>query len=140
MLRFRPFHLLGLLPILALAGCGGPEKFATNATATDSNATDNAVAVAGRDEPPSKLGKYGGTLTSATISDPKSFNYWVSGETSTSNIVGPLYDTLNTLNSYTLKYDAELAELPTISPDGKTWTFKLKPALKMERWPAAQCR
>ena len=113
----------------ALAGCGGPEKFATNATTSDTNAAQTTVA-AGRDEPPSKPGKYGGTLTVATISDPKSFNYWVSGETSTSNIVGPLYDTLNTLNPYTLQYEAELADLPTISADGKTWTFKLKPNLK----------
>ena len=128
MIRFRPFHLLGLLPILALAGCGGQEQFATNATATDSNATE--VQAAGREEPASIPGKYGGTLTSATISDPKSFNYWVSGETSTSDIVGPLYSTLNTLNAYTLQYQAELAELPQISPDGKVWTFQLRDGLK----------
>ncbi len=129
MIRFRPFHLLGLLPALALAGCGGQEKFASNSTETSDNAAPSQNA-AGRDEPPSKLGKYGGTLTAATISDPKSFNYWVSGETSTSNIVGPLYDTLNTLNPYTLKYEAQLADLPEISPDGKVWTFKLKDGLK----------
>ena len=143
-LRFSSFSLFiplcAVLVPLALSGCG-PEKFATNGN-TSAPAGNTAAANATADnsastrvaqnvvEPPSKLGKYGGTMTSSTISDPKSLNVWVAGENSTSQIVGPLYETLITQNAYTLKWESDLADLPKVSADGLTWTFTLKPNLK----------
>lgn len=129
--RLLPFAL-AVVPFFA-AGCG-EEKFATN-----SNSANNATAgtdvvspttVMPVDEPPSVPGKYGGTLTSSTISDPKSLNLWIAGENSTSGAVGPLYDALIERNPYTLQWEGALAELPKISDDGKTWTFQLKENLK----------
>jgi peptide/nickel transport system substrate-binding protein len=86
--------------------------------------------VASSVEPPSKPGKYGGTLTDVTLGDPKTFNIWVASEASSFGVAGPLYDTLIGQNSYTLKWEGHLSELPTISKDGLVWTFRLKPGLK----------
>ena len=122
-----------------LSGCGGDEKYATGNGNAATNQTGNQATAqpdgapaqtVNRVEPPSTPGKYGGTLTDSTISDPKSFNIWVSAESSTSAVVGSLYDTLIGRNSYTLGWEGRLAELPVISKDGLTWTFKLKPNLK----------
>ncbi len=127
------FLLAVSLISLAVAGlgCGGPEEFASNTTTgnTTGKATITVTSTAG-EEPPSEPGKYGGTLTSSVISDPKSFNIWISNETSTGSVVGPLYESLITLNPYTLQWEDALAELPQISADGLTWTFQLKPNLK----------
>ncbi|BCM93282.1 putative ABC transporter-binding protein [Abditibacteriota bacterium] len=129
---FRSFFALSLVGGVLLAGCGGQEKFASNSngsvasTASPQDAQPMAMHV----EPTSQPGKYGGSLTTATISDPKTFNYWVAGETSSTGVVGPLYESLISLNSYTLQYEDDLADLPEISKDGLTWTFKLKEGLK----------
>lgn len=134
--------LFASLPLAAIlfAGCG-EEKFATK-NSINSSATNSAGNTAGAQvietpgtpakvvEPPSTPGKYGGTITSSTISDPKSFNLWVSGETSTSAVVGPLYEALISQNPYTLEWEDALSELPKVSADGLTWTFQIKPDLK----------
>ena len=136
-LLYRSFGVsCAVLGVLALGGCGGGEQFASNTTnnanannANANNATNNVNVVAS-EEPPSKLGKYGGTLIEDSISPPKTFNYWVAAETSSTGAVGPLYSALISRNGYTLKWQDELAELPKISADGLTWTFQLKPNLK----------
>jgi peptide/nickel transport system substrate-binding protein len=121
-----------------LAGCpSGPSTSPSpNASGTTPNGTTPPIATTGYqakfglpEEPKSEVGKYGGKMTTANISDPKTFNYWVSAETSSSNILAPLYEGLNQLNTYTLKYQARLADLPTISADGLTYTYKLREGL-----------
>ncbi len=144
----RFFAFAAALPtaVALLSGCGGEEEFATNNSATNSATgtaavpTDNAAPGEGgagataqlvsREEPATQPGKYGGGLPEAAIAGPKSFNLWVSSETSTSNAVGPLFEGLITLNAYTLQYEGRLAEMPKISGDGKVYTFTLKPNLK----------
>jgi peptide/nickel transport system substrate-binding protein len=126
-LFFTP--LLALLP-LTFSGCGGSEKFADNSTNNATNTATHTASPTSAEEPPSQPGKYGGTLTEDSISDPKTFNLWVAAETSSTGAVGPLYDALIGLNAYTLKWEGHLAELPEISEDGLTWTFQLKPNLK----------
>ena len=81
----------------------------------------------GNIEPPSKPGKYGGTITEATLGDPKTFNLWVAGDAGSFGAAGPLYDSLIGQNAYTLKWEARLCELPKVSKDGRIWTFRLKP-------------
>lgn len=134
---FFSIALLALPGAVVLVGCGGDEEFATTNSAN--SATQTAVAPANnaatpgdmnaKEEPPSQPGKYGGTLTGSVISDPKTFNYWVAAETSSTGAVGPLYDALLGRNAYTLQWEGRLAELPQISSDGLTWTFQLKPGL-----------
>ncbi len=131
-LRLLP--LLALPFAVALAGCGGQEKFANSNTAvSDTSRTDAGLADAqdGKiTEPPSKPGKYGGKITDATAGDPKTFNLWVSADASSSGAVSPLYSALLERNAYTLEWEGALAELPKVSEDGLTWTFTLKPDLK----------
>ncbi len=124
---------VALLGAVGLGGCGGQEKFANSNVALSSGEADKGVADAQSGSvsiPPSTLGKYGGQLTDATISDPKTFNLWVSAETSSSDATGSLYENLINRNSYTLQWESQLAELPTISADKLTWTFKIKPEVK----------
>lgn len=130
--HFRSLFAVSLLGSALLAGCGGQEKFANSNVAVSGEGVDKDVADAQGDSqlPPSKPGKYGGTLTDAVISDPKTFNLWVSADAGSSDATGGLYDALLTRNSYTLKWEDQLAELPTVSKDNLTWTFKIKPNLK----------
>lgn len=125
-----PLAPLSVLTCAALlGGCGGNEKFAssTNNAANNAAGPDTPTKVA---EPETVLGKYGGTLTEDSISGPKTFNLWVAAENSSSGAVSELYDSLIGQNAYTLEWEDRLAELPEISADGLTWTFKLKPDLK----------
>ena len=134
MIRFRPIHLLGLLPALAVAGCGGQEKFADSNTALSdqSRMTEGLADAQGGTvaEPESVAGKYGGSLTDAAAGDPKTFNLWVSADASSSNSVGNLFSSLISRNQYTLEWESGLAELPEVSADNLTWTFTMKPNLK----------
>ncbi len=130
---FRSFFAVSLLGGALLAGCGGQEKFANSNEAVSGSTMDKGVADAQNGDvtlPPSQPGKYGGTLTDAAISDPKTFNLWVSADSGSGEAVGGLYENLISRNSYTLKWEDQLAELPTVSPDNLTWTFKIKPNLK----------
>lgn len=139
--RFLPFALalpfsLALLPVL-ISGCG-EEKFATDpnaaknsasgATNTATGPTDTGTAKVV--EPPSKPGKYGGTLTDATITDPRTFNLWVAADTGSTGAVGNLFDVLLGRNSYTQEWEGRLADLPKVSADNLTFTFTLKPGVK----------
>jgi peptide/nickel transport system substrate-binding protein len=132
--RFLQFLPLLALGGLSLSGCGGQEKFVkSGASVSSGSGADKDLADAQSGpivEPPSKPGKYGGTLTDAAPGDPKTFNYWVSADASSSGAVSPLYSSLIERNSYTLEWQGALAELPEISADGLTWTFKLKDGLK----------
>ena len=130
---FRSALGLSVLGAMWLGGCGGQEKFANSNVALSGGGADTGVADAQSGDvkiPPSTLGKYGGQLTDATISDPKTFNLWVSAETSSTDATGSLYEALISRNSYTLGWESQLAELPTISADKLTWTFKIKPDAK----------
>ena len=119
---------------MAVAGCGGQEKFADSNVAVNdqSRMTDGLTdAQSGTVvEPKSTPGKYGGSLTDSALGDPKTFNLWVSADAGSSDAVGNLFSSLITRNLYTLKYESALAELPEVSADGLTWTFQMKPNLK----------
>ena len=134
MIRFSPISLLGILPVLALAGCGGQEKFAdSNVAVNDQSRMTQGLADAQGGtvtEPESVPGKYGGSLVDAALGDPKTFNLWVSADASSSNSVGNLFSSLISRNQYTLEWESGLAELPTVSDDNLTWTFTMKPGLK----------
>jgi peptide/nickel transport system substrate-binding protein len=135
-LRSRISRFLPIFPLaaLALAGCGGQEKFANSNTAvSDQSRTDADLKDAQTEkvvEPASTPGKYGGSLTDAALGDPKTFNLWVSADASSSGAVGALYSAMLERNPYTLEWEGALAELPKVSADGLTWTFQLKPNLK----------
>ncbi|MBR6164288.1 ABC transporter substrate-binding protein [bacterium] len=75
-------------------------------------------------------GKYGGEFITSEISDPKTFNPWVSKDATSSSIGDMLYDALVT--SSPLKGDIVpvLAKSYEISDDKKTYTFHLREGVK----------
>jgi peptide/nickel transport system substrate-binding protein len=122
---------LVLLPLL-IAGCGG--KSGGNASATTAGGSSPAVTLTPADmagmQKTDATGKFGGRFTDAAFSDPKTFNFLISKETSSSQILGLIFDGLVTRNPQTLKIEPDLAESWTSSPDSKTWTFKLRKGIK----------
>lgn len=112
---------------VALAGCGGPPPVAGTGPAGTS-ATPTSAGVG--DEPASVPGKYGGKLTTATTDDPKTLNFWIAAETTTTDILAPVYEALNDRNNFTLKFEPHLADLPEISSDGLVYTYQLREGLK----------
>lgn len=75
-------------------------------------------------------GKRGGTLSDAVIADPKTFNMLIAKETSSTGAVGGMFDGLVRRNPTTLQIEPALAESFQHSPDGRSWTFKLRQGLK----------
>ncbi len=73
-----------------------------------------------------QVGKYGGRLTLATLSDPKSFNMIIAQETSTTNALAYLFEGLTDTDGVTAEVRPKLAESWTHSEDGKVWDFKLR--------------
>jgi peptide/nickel transport system substrate-binding protein len=124
---------LSAFSLCFFSGCGGQEKFANSNATLSSSAADSDVAdgqSGNLQEPPSQPGKYGGKMTDAVPGDPKTFNLWVSADATSAGYAGMLYSSLIEQNQYTLQWEPALAELPEISKDGLTWTFKMKPGLK----------
>jgi peptide/nickel transport system substrate-binding protein len=78
-----------------------------------------------------RIGKPGGTLTFSTISGPKTFNLAISTETSSTAILGYLFEGLTMTSWLTGQVEAALAESWEHSDDGLTWTFHLR---KDVRW------
>lgn len=66
----------------------------------------------------------------ASFAEPKTFNIIVAKETSSTAPLGLVFDGLVTRNLETLEFEPALAESYEHSPDGRTWTFHLRPGLK----------
>ncbi|WP_456342904.1 ABC transporter substrate-binding protein [Thermovibrio sp.] len=71
-------------------------------------------------------GKYGGTLYTATSSDPKTFNLVVAHETSSTEAVGELFEGLTEIDVKTLKPAPALAESWEFKDGGLRWIFHLR--------------
>lgn len=69
-------------------------------------------------------------LVTASLSDPKTFNLIVSNETSSTAVLGDLFEGLVRLNPKTLKQEPMLAESWEMSDDGKEWTFHLREGVR----------
>lgn len=68
-------------------------------------------------------------LNTSTISDPKTFNIVVADETSSTEAVGPLFESLLRRNYTTLDFEPGLAESYEFYDDGKRWLFRLREEL-----------
>ncbi len=127
-----------LLPLLfsvavtggVVAGCGGPPPAIDGSNTSVEGKTPSSGAVLSVEEPPSEPGKYGGKITVSQVTDPKTFNPITTGETTSSDILAPVFEGLNNRNNYTLEMEPALAELPKISADGLTYTYVIKEGLK----------
>ena len=85
--------------------------------------------MAGMDKTEAK-GKFGGRFTDAAFAEPKTFNFIIAKETSSTVPLNMIFDGLITRNSQTLAIESDLAESWTSSPDARTWTFKLRKGIK----------
>jgi peptide/nickel transport system substrate-binding protein len=106
------------LSILILVGCGKTEK---------------AVEEGSEGNPPpyiERIGRHGGRLVLATISDPKSFNPILAKETSTTVITNHIFEGLTTTDGITKEVEPNLAERWEVSEDGLRWRFYLRKDVK----------
>ena len=111
---------------IALAGCGGGK----NENATKGSTPKLSDADMSDFQKRTVTGKQGGKFSDATIADPKSFNPLLANETSSTDILALLFDSLVSRNPETLEFEGDLASSWTMSDDKKTWTFKLRKNLK----------
>ena len=72
------------------------------------------------------IGTRGGTLTFATISEPLTFNLAISNDSSSSNVLGHVFEGLTETSWLTDQVEPALAESWERSDDGLTWTFHLR--------------
>ena len=72
------------------------------------------------------IGKHGGDLTFATISEPLTFNLAISTDASSSGVLGSLFDGLTETSWLTDEVEPALAESWDHSDDGLTWTFNIR--------------
>ncbi len=75
-------------------------------------------------------GKYGGTLYTATSSDPKTFNLVLAHETSSTDAVGELFEGLTEVDVKTLKPAGALATSWEFKDGGRRWIFHLRKGVK----------
>jgi len=107
---------------LFLAGCGkqaAPQQAAVNAPLADPPLLA-----------PCAPGVPGGRLVVSAFGDPKTFNPITANEQSSDEIVRHLFAGLTGLDSPSQTVEPALAYGWTNSPDGKTWTFKLRKNLR----------
>ena len=72
------------------------------------------------------IGKQGGALTIATISEPLTLNLAISTDAGSSGVLGYLFDGLTETSWLTDEVEPALAESWEHSEDGLTWTFHLR--------------
>ena len=73
-----------------------------------------------------QMGKHGGTLTSAILSDPLTFNLAIATDATSSGVVGYLFEGLTEVSWLTDEVEPGLAESWENSDDGRSWTFRLR--------------
>ena len=76
------------------------------------------------------IGKHGGTLTYATISEPLTFNLAIANDASSTGVLGYLFEGLTETSWLTDEVEPLLAESWEHSDDGLTWTFHLRDDVK----------
>ena len=72
------------------------------------------------------IGKSGGSLTFATISEPLTLNLAISTDTGSSGVLGYLFDGLTEISWLTNQVEPGLAESWESSADGLTWIFHIR--------------
>ena len=136
--------LLAVVSVALVAACGdddeGPAETppateeATAAPTATPTATAEARAEDGRlgqlranaSEFEYQIGTFGGTLTSAILSDPLTFNLALSTDATSSGVLANLFEGLTEVSWLTDEIEPGLAESWETSEDGLSWTFRLR--------------
>jgi peptide/nickel transport system substrate-binding protein len=125
MTKFATVAALAAAMIFSLGGCGKkPEPTPSEKSAASYPLPDPPVVV---DCTP---GIPGGRLIISEMGDPKTFNYITANEESSIDICRFMFWNLLNLDEPTQTVEPGLAEFWTNSPDGKTWTFRLRKNLR----------
>jgi len=77
-----------------------------------------------------QIGKQGGQFVYSSISPPKTFNEIVASETSSSQVLGFIYEGLTRDDPVTSDTIPNIAESWDVSEDGKTYTFHIRDGVK----------
>ncbi|MDR7520942.1 MAG: ABC transporter substrate-binding protein [Armatimonadota bacterium] len=77
-----------------------------------------------------EIGRYGGTLVDAQVSEPRTFNPVIVTDASTGRVLGPIFEGLVESNYLTGEIEPALAESWTLSGDHRTWTFTLRQGIR----------
>ena len=124
---FRIIFLLTAIATLSLLGCSDNEP----RTVSESPNTIADELKANAEAFEYTIGQPGGTLTSATVSEPLTLNLAVSKDAGSSSVLGYLFEGLTETSWLTDEIEPALAESWTHSDDGLTWIFLLR---KDVRW------
>jgi peptide/nickel transport system substrate-binding protein len=108
--------LVLLALVVGLAACGGGD---------DTASSDTTAAATG-----ASGGTAGGTLVFGTSSDPVVLDGALVSDGESLRVIDQIFETLVTLKPGTTELEPGLAESWEISPDGKTYTFKLRQGVK----------
>lgn len=138
--RGKKLLIAGLSCSLLISGCPSEEgdstgdntasPAASQSTApTDTNTASTNNAMGSTIEYKPVIGKQGGKRTITSFSPPKTFNYHLAAETSSTDILGQMYEGLVYTDPFTTETKPAIAESWTISPDKKTYTVKMKKGL-----------
>lgn len=114
-----------LLAVAALAGCGK-----NTPSASSDNSTPNTPNTIPLPDPPCVVtcapGVPGGKFIICELREPKTFNFLISDELSSRYIGRLMFWPLLNFDAPTQTVKPGMAYFWTNSPDGKTWTFKLR--------------
>ena len=105
---------------LTLSGCGGSGRTETTFHDTHPLPPDTMTVAA------PEIGTYGGRFVIAQTSSPKTFNYTMANETSSTDIDALLNVFLTGYNNITQQLEPQLAKSWELSADGTTWTWHLR--------------
>ena len=119
---WRAFTLLALAPALALLSCSDDRR----AVVSDGPGTVADELRRNAENFEYTIGQSGGTLTFATISEPLTFNPALSNDTSSSEVLGNLFEGLTETSWLSDEIEPGLAKSWTHSEDGLTWIFLLR--------------
>ncbi len=117
-------------PVPAPTATPAPAPSPTSAPATDDRFSTVDQLKKNAEEFEYTIGKHGGAVTSATISEPLTFNLAISNDASSSGVLGYLFEGLTRTSWLTNEVEPELAESWESSEDGLTWTFHLRNDVK----------
>ena len=113
------------LLLVSLVSCGKKSKDASDQSKDATPRPDGALVVQG------VHGKHGGRYVATLRADPKTWCAPIANEVSTTDITnGLLFETLVFFNHETQENEPALAESWAATPDGREWTFHLRPGLK----------
>lgn len=113
---------LAVAVAMALSGCPQGDR-----PAPDAPKADPAVTSPKAEDAPT--GRYGGTLTLSSYEPPRTFNPLLAADAASARVLAYVFDGLVEEDGLDYALEPALAESWRVSPDGKRYTFTLRPGL-----------